>query len=95
MMNRYVLYAIVLSLVFFSGCATTDLNYADRNNLDTARARCEELARTSGYREIITDSVGRDGQSEWKVGFLANKNGKDHKERCEYNAVTDRTHMED
>ena len=94
MINNPGVYAILLSLVF-SGCATTDLNYADRNNLDTARMRCVELAQSSGYRDVLTESINRDGQAEWKVGFLARKDGKDRKERCEYNARTDRTNMED
>lgn len=94
MTNKRGAYAILLSLLF-SGCTTTDLNYADRNNLDTARMRCVELAQSSGYRDVVTESVNRDGQAEWKVGFLARKDGNDHKERCEYNARTDRTHMED
>ena len=40
-------YYIVLLSLGFSGCATTsDADYADRNNLDSARSRCVQLART-------------------------------------------------
>src|SRR5215475_3680840 len=37
-----------------SACATStsDSNYALRNNIDAARARCVELARSSGYQEV-------------------------------------------
>jgi hypothetical protein len=74
----------------FSGCTTTsaDLNYAHRNNLDSARSRCVELARSSGYNEVAVDSVERDGQAEWKVGLVVKKDGKDRKENCQYNAST-------
>jgi hypothetical protein len=80
----------------FTGCATvsSDLNYADRNNIDSARARCVELARSSGYQEVAVDSVERDGQAEWKVGLVVKKDGKDRKERCEYNASTNRVRMD-
>jgi hypothetical protein len=40
------------------------------------------------------DSVERDGQSEWKVGLVVKKDEKDRKERCEYNASTNRVHMD-
>jgi hypothetical protein len=78
-----------------SGCATTDSdsNYAHRNNIDSARSRCVELARSSGYTEVAVDSVERDGQAEWKVGLVVNKDGKDRKERCEYNASTNRVRL--
>ena len=76
MINKHALYASLLSLVF-SACTTADLNYADRNNLDTARGRCEELARTAGYRDVLTESIDKDDQAEWKVGFIARKDGKD------------------
>jgi hypothetical protein len=73
----------------FSGCTTSaDLNYAHRNNLDSARSRCVELARSSGYNEVAVDSVERDGQAEWKVGLVVKKDGKDRKENCQYNAST-------
>lgn len=57
----------LLLILAFSGCTTTDTNYADRNNVDTARARCVQLARTSGYEDIKTEAINRDGQAEWKV----------------------------
>ena len=49
----------------FTGCATSsaDLNYADGNNIDSARSRCVELARSSGYQDVAVDSVERDGQA--------------------------------
>jgi len=56
--------------VAFGGCATSDVNYADRNNVDTPRARCIQLVRDSGYQDISTESINRDGQAEWKVGLL-------------------------
>jgi hypothetical protein len=73
-----------------SGCSTTtsDLNYAHRNNIDSARSRCIDLARSSGYQEVAVDSVERDGQAAWKVELVMKKDGKDRKERCEYNAST-------
>ena len=77
-----------------SGCATSDINYADRNNVDTARARCVQLARTSGYDDIKTEAIDRDGEAEWKVQLAVRKDGKTSKERCEYNARTDRVHMD-
>jgi len=78
------------------GCATTtsDSNYAHRNNIDAARSRCVELARSSGYPEVAVDSVERDGQAEWKVELVVKKDGKDRKERCEYNASTNRVRMD-
>ena len=78
-----------------SGCAAMDANYADRNNIDSARSRCVELARSMGYRDVGVDSIDRDGQSEWKVRFVGRRDGKDRKERCEYNARTDRVHIDD
>jgi hypothetical protein len=84
-----------LFILVLSGCASTDVNYADRNNVDTARARCVQLAHTSGYRDVTTESIDRDGQAEWKVRLVVRKDGKDQKERCEYNARTDRVHMDD
>ena len=80
----------------FSGCATTssDSNYAYRNNIDSARSRCVELARSSGFQEVAVDSVERDGHEEWKVGLVVKKDGKDRKENCEYNAGTDRVRMD-
>ena len=87
-------YIVLLSLGF-SGCATTDANYADRNNLDAARSRCVQLARTMGYQDVGVDSVDRDGRTEWKVRLVARKDGKDRKERCEYNARTDSVHIDD
>jgi hypothetical protein len=77
------------------GCATTtsDSNYALRNNIDSARSRCVELARSSGYQEVAVDSVERDGQAEWKVGLVVKKDGKDRKESCQYDASTNRVRM--
>jgi hypothetical protein len=90
--------AICVALMGFGfiGCATSsaDLNYAGRNNIDSARSRCIELARSSGYQEIAVDSVDRDGQAEWKVGLVVKKDGKDRKERCEYDASTNRVRMD-
>jgi outer membrane lipoprotein SlyB len=85
---------VVLSLSF-SGCATTDSdsNYAYRNNIDSARSRCVELARSSGFKEVAVDSVEREGQAEWKVGLVLNKDGKNRKETCEYNASTNRVRL--
>ena len=61
--------------------------------MDSARARCVDLAHTSGYRDVAVDSIERDGQAEWKVRLVVRKDGKDSKERCEHNARTDRVHM--
>jgi hypothetical protein len=85
---------MILGLAF-SGCATTtsDSNYAYRNNIDSARSRCVELARSSGYKEVAVDSVDREGQAEWKVGLVVNKDGKNRKETCEYNASTNRVRL--
>jgi hypothetical protein len=83
----------VLMILAFSGCAMNDRVYADRNNVDTARARCVQLARTSGYDDIKTESINRDGQAEWKVELAVGKDGRTSKERCEYNARTDRVHL--
>src|SRR5262245_8897985 len=80
----------------FSACTTTnsDSNYAFRNNVDAARSRCVELARSSGYQEVAVDSVERDGQAEWKVGLVVKKDGKNRKENCQYDASTNRVRME-
>lgn len=83
----------ILMILAFSACATTDRTYADRNNVDTARARCIQLARTSGYDDIKTESINRDGEAEWKVDLAVRKDGSTTKERCEYNARTDRVHL--
>ena len=79
-----------------SACTTTnsDSNYALSNNIDAARGRCVELARSSGYQEIAVDSVERDGQAEWKVGLVVKKDGKDRKENCQYDASTNRVRMD-
>jgi hypothetical protein len=77
----------LLLILAFSGCATSDRTYADRNNVDTARARCVELARTSGYDDIKTESINRDGQAEWKVELAVRKDGRSSKERCEYTTL--------
>jgi hypothetical protein len=80
----------------FCGCATSssDSNYAFRNNIDSARSRCLELARSSGFKEVAVDSVEREGQAEWKVGLVLNKDGKNRKETCEYNASTNRVRLD-
>jgi hypothetical protein len=92
-MRKQVLCGLLMILAI-SGCATSDINYADRNNVDTARARCVQLARTSGYDDIKTEAIERDGQEEWKVQLAVRKDGKTSKERCEYNARTDRVHLD-
>ena len=92
-MRKQVLCGLLMILAI-SGCTTSDINYADRNNVDTARARCVQLARTSGYDDIKTEAIERDGQEEWKVQLAVRKDGKTSKERCEYNARTDRVHMD-
>ena len=86
---------IVLLAVGFSGCATTDAPYADRNNLDAARSRCVQLARTMGYQDVGVDSVDRDGRAEWKVRLVVRKDGKERKERCEYDARADKVRIDD
>jgi hypothetical protein len=93
--KKQAIYVTLLGLGS-SGCATTtsDSNYAHRNNIDAARSRCVELARTSGYPEVAVDSVERNGQAEWKVELVVKKDGKDRKERCEYNASTNRVRMD-
>jgi hypothetical protein len=93
--NKQAICVTLLGLGF-SGCATTtsDSNYAHRNNIDSARTRCVELARSSGYQEVAVDSVERDGQAEWKVGLVVKKDGNDRKERCEYDASTNRVRMD-
>ena len=86
---------VVLFALGFTGCASTDANYADRNDIDSARSRCVEFARSSGYRDIAVDSIERDGRAEWNVKLLVRKDGRDKKERCEYNARTNRVHLDD
>jgi hypothetical protein len=96
MKMKHVLPISVLLGFGVSGCATTssDSNYAHRNNIDSARSRCVELARSSGFKEVAVDSVERDGQAEWKVELVVKKDGKDRKEKCEYNASTNRVRLE-
>ena len=96
MRMKPVLPISVLVGLGFNGCATTssDSNYAHRNNIDSARSRCVELARSSGFKEVAVDSVERDGQAEWKVELVVKKDGKDRKEKCEYNASTNRVRLE-
>jgi hypothetical protein len=88
-------YIVLLGLGFSACATTTDANYAHRNNTDSAQSRCVELARTMGYRDVGVDSIDRDGRAEWKVRLVVRKDGKDRKERCEYNARTDGVHMDD
>jgi hypothetical protein len=95
MFKTQALYTAVLITLFFAGCSTSDINYADRNNIDSARARCVDLAQTSGYQDVKADSVDHNGHAEWKVGLLVRKDGRDRKQKCEYDARTDRVHMED
>ena len=61
-------YFILLGLGF-SGCATSDANYADRNNIDSARSRCVQLARTMGYQDVGSiqsiEMVERNGKLDW------------------------------
>jgi hypothetical protein len=79
-----------------SGCAaTSDSNYADRNNIDSARSRCVELARSSGYSDVAADSIERDGRAEWKVELVVAKEGKNRKERCKYDASTNIARLDD
>ena len=92
--KRHLAY-VALFAVIFGGCATSDANYTDRNDIDSARARCVELARSTGYRDVAVDSIERDGRAEWKVGLVVRKDGRDRKERCEYNARTNRVHLDD
>jgi hypothetical protein len=94
--NKNTAISLLVLGLSFSGCATTtsDSSYAHRNNVDSARSRCLELARSSGYKEVAVDSVERDGQAEWKVGLVVNKDGKNRKERCEYNASTNRVRLD-
>jgi hypothetical protein len=66
-----------------------------RNNIDSARSRCVELARSSGYPDVAVDSIERDGQAEWKVKLVVTKDGKDRKEVCKYDARTNRVRMDD
>jgi hypothetical protein len=92
--RKQAVYVTLLGLGL-SACATTsDSNYAYRNNIDQARSRCVELARSSGFDEVSVDSIERDGQEEWKVGLVVKKDGKDRKENCEYNASTNRVRMD-
>ena len=92
--KKYVAY-FALSALTFGGCAATDADYADRNDIDSARARCVELAHSTGYRDVSVDSIERDGRAEWKLKLVVRKDGRDRKERCEYNARTNRVHMDD
>ena len=93
MIKNRVLYCVA-GLVFI-GCTTSDVNYAERNNIDMARSRCVDLARTSGYRDVAVDSIDKDGNAEWRVRLVVRKDGKDRRERCEYNARTDRVRIDD
>jgi len=77
------------------GCATGDVNYAGRNNVDVARSRCVELAHATGYRDVAVDSIERDGDTEWRVRLVVRREGRDRRERCEYNARTDRARIDD
>jgi len=61
-------YIVLLGLGFSACATTTDANYADRNNLDSARSRCVQLARTMGYQDVGVDSVDRDGLNDSMSG---------------------------
>ena len=92
--KRHVAY-IALSALTFGGCTATNANYGARNDIDSARARCVELAHSSGYPDVAVNSIERDGRTEWKVRLVVRKDGRDRKERCEYNARTNRVHLDD
>jgi hypothetical protein len=94
MVKKQTVYALLLGLVF-SGCSTTDAAYSDRNDIDSARSRCVDLAHSTGYRDVAVDSIDRDGRAEWKVRLVVTKDGKDRKQRCDYNARTNRVHLDD
>ena len=65
--RRQLVYAMFLALGV-GGCATTsDSNYAYRNNIDAARSRCVELARSSGFQEVVVDSIDRDAQASGRL----------------------------
>ena len=91
-MKKAIVYLALFGLGL-GGCATTDRDYAGRNNADYARAECLKVARGSGYSDVAIDSIERDGSAEWKVGLRIKREGSDKKERCEYNARTDRAHL--
>ena len=86
---------VLLFGLIVSGCATNEASYSGRNNLDAARSRCIDLARTMGYRDVTVDAIDKDGQAEWNVKLVMRREGKERKERCEYNARTDRVHIDD
>jgi hypothetical protein len=48
-----------------------------------------------GYRDVTVDAIDKDGQAEWNVKLVMRRDGKERKERCEYNARTDRVHIDD
>ena len=54
-----------------------------------------ELASASGYRDVAVDSIERDANAKWRVRLVVRKDGRDRWERCEYNARTDRAHIDD
>ncbi|SRR5258706_7048731 len=91
---KYQSIFFVALAVGFSACRTADADYANRNDTDSARSRCVELAHSTGYRRVSVDSIERDG-AEWNVRLVVRKGGKDRRERCEYNARTNVVHMDD
>ena len=93
-MKKAIVYLALFGLGL-GGCGAMDRDsdYAGRNNADYARAECLKVARGSGYSDVAVDSIERDGGAEWKVGLLMKREGSDKKERCEYNARTDRAHL--
>jgi hypothetical protein len=80
--------------VCLCACRTADADYANRNDTDSARSRCVELAHRNGYRDVSVDSIERDG-AEWNVRLVVRKSGKDRRERCEYNARTNTVNIDD
>jgi len=89
---RAITYVLLFGLTL-TGCAVSDRDYAGRNNMDQARAECLALARNRGYSDVAADAIERDGAAEWKVRLRMRRDGRDHTERCEYNARTDRAHI--
>lgn len=74
-MTKNQAFYAVAGLVFI-GCASSDISYAGRNNIDVARSRCVELANTSGYRDVAVDSIERKGNAEWRVRLVVRKTGE-------------------
>lgn len=92
MVKHQAIYLVLLA-VGLNGCRTADADYADRNDTDSARSRCVELAHSRGYRNVSVDLIERD-RADWNVRLVVRKNGKDRRERCEYNARTNTVNMD-